>query len=747
LLTITEQKQELFWLRAQLGDSGAMALPMLSSLQKRILSKGCITLPHAVLSKTPPQKLPEKVAEKIPYQPLEMPAHPLDVSGEFSPFGIELAKDSIFFISSELFQNPGAEIEIDIRLRTPLDKSQCEVFEVHWEYLPAGAEWRLLGSSGVQGMLQAKSDFSDGTQAFTQSGKVKFICPDDLMPTEIAGQTGWFIRARLEKAIFKRDSKVEIKVRSVLLGYKGKPQNWPFCISENYSEIKRHSLEVPFEPFFINRPQRPAFYLSLNKRPFAKRGPYRLFLDVVENPDGPQGANIIWEYSVSEREWATLEVKRDDTAGLARAGAIHFLAKDDWFETTHFAQHKGFWLRARWEVSAVLKPPRLRRVLLNGVPVEQTTQLEKILGSSDGSPDQSLSLNASILDRPEVWVRETDDSPEDLTTALKLGRDVKERSECSQRAGKGWWVKWKEVQNFHASRVRDIDHPVRHFTVDLETGTITFGDGKYGSIPPALERDILVVYRVTQGAKGNVGKRSITVLDVPLPNVQAVKNYHAAEGGADREEIERAKIRGPWELKHRQRAVTQADFVELAEKASQVVGKAQCFEREGTVHVVIVPKDPTPEPTPSRPLLDHVTAYLTERKIIGTTLRVESPKYKRIHVVMEVALKPSFSGNFNDVEEAIKKKLNDFVHPLFGLDDRSGWEIGRTLHESELYYLIEDLPDVDWVQNLQLYESEADDKSETLPEERPDRHPEKRIEIGPDFSFPSFGRIKVKRIW
>jgi hypothetical protein len=728
-----DDKTEVFWLRAHLGGSTAQVQPLLLKLQRRIKSNGCVTMPHLALAKTPPQKLPEKTAEKIPFRLVDLPAHPLDLNADASLFGAEVIKDSLFFLSSELFQHGGAEIDIEFKLRTPLNIELCEAFEIDWEYQSSGKGWKTFGKNGLGERIETMSGFHDGTKAFTQSGKVTFTCPEDLVQTDIGGQPGWFIRARVDQAAFKHGAKVEIRASSVLLGYKGKFQPWGHCISENYSEITNHSPVDPFEPFFISRPQSPAFYICLDRRPTPEGGPYQLFLEVIPQEGGIQGSNVLWEYSTTERHWAALDVRHDSTGGIANSGMVQFVANRGWSEATHFDQ-PGYWLRVRWELSQFLKSPRLKRVLLNGVEVEQTTTLEHILGSSDGSADQSFSLNSSVLDNPELWVRETDESPENIREVLKLGKYAVEDKDFRKDKDKGWWVKWTEVETFHTSMVRDFHHPVRHFTANLETGTFTFGDAEYGSIPPPLSNNIKVVYRVTQGARGNVGSEVITVIDTSLKNITGVRNYHPAQDGSDPESIEKAKMRGPWQLRHQGRAVTEEDFVRLAERASQQVGKAYCYERDNLICVVVVPKDEGLAPCPSRPLIDHVTAYLNARKLINTRLRVEPPKYKKISVQIDVALKPSFGGLFSDVADKIKAALNDFVHPLIGLEDNTGWERGRALHDSELYYLIESLPEVDWVDRLELRSSDT-------------QSPERRIELDPDFSFPTFDEIKVNRIF
>ncbi len=355
--------------------------------------------------------------------------------------------------------------------------------------------------------------------------------------------------------------------------------------------------------------------------------------------------------------------------------------------------------------------------MLNGVEVEQFVRDERVLGTSNGGKHQTFSLHTEILDYPEVWV---------TCAEAPAQKDVPVKT-----ANESQWERWTEVRNnFRRSEITDATTPVRHFTAELGTGTIRFGDGVRGSIPPNGQR-ISVVYRVTAGAAGNVGPNTITVLDDSIAGVQ-VTNIYAASGGADRESIDAARQRGPWDIKHRDRAVTAEDFVQLALRTSTVVGKAGCFVLDGVVHVVVVPRDSQDLPQPSRWLIEDVDKQLRDRKLINTLLRVEGPTYEAIDLEIDIVLEPSWRPRFAEARAEIEKRLRRFIHPIDGMLDKKGWEMGRTLHLSELYYCLEQVEHVDHVRSVRFRRSGSQSWSDT------------KISVG-ERSFPCFsGHLEIR---
>jgi hypothetical protein len=752
--TPTAEKPTIYWLRARLVGSTFEnpASVRLAGLQRQfsLEEENFAEVPGRAFCESPPLTL--KTEHKVEIPPVVLPLQPIDLARDFYPFGPRPASPSAFYLESRLFEKAGALVQIRFDLRQAF-RPAAEA-KLHWEYPTFGNNWQLLGTSSSAGVTAQAHQFKDTTNAFSGGGVVEFRCPGGLMQTQIAGQPGWFIRARLEAANTKETAESAVIVKSVALRYSDMPRPWAHVLSENYSDFAQHASDAPFNPFWIDPVRDPAFYLCFQGHPMPERGPYNLFLDVVPqridmpgipaapaeegSPPGvangadsaPQepdikipGAQMKWEYS-APGDWKRLNLRSDGTEGLIHEGIVAFDSPSDWQETKEF-QTLGHWLRVRWEVGEFLRPPRVRRVLLNGVGVEQRVPDERVLGSSDGTANQTFSLEAEILDGPTIQVRESD-----KTTDHELKKLQEETKTEVQRDPTGCWVTWTEFRNFFGSGAGD-----RHFKVDLRTGTFVFGDGIHGKMPPAGRDNVRAQYSTTMGNSGNVGVQTITVLDQAPPGVQGVTNYHPADGGHDAETMDQVKVRGPWELKHRNRAVTAEDFERLARKASGQVALANCYEDRGEVYVVIVPKDFGEKPQPGRWLVRQVTKYLDERRLINTRLKVLGPIYELIDVEVDLVLDPLFVRQFEETSLKARKCLQDFVHPISGLNDGSGWPLGRTLHLSELYYLLEGekFEGVDHVDAMRIARAGTGKWEEN-------------IGIG-ERSYPSFASIEIRQVF
>jgi predicted phage baseplate assembly protein len=279
-----------------------------------------------------------------------------------------------------------------------------------------------------------------------------------------------------------------------------------------------------------------------------------------------------------------------------------------------------------------------------------------------------------------------------------------------------WWIRWRQVESFYESRPTD-----RHFILEPRDGVVTFGDGKRGMIPPPGRNNVKAnVYQQTAGARGNVGAQTITVLEGAIDGVGKVYNVEGAGGGADPETIEEAKLRGPYALKARDRAVTAEDFEYLAKDASIQVAKARCTVRAAAagreegyekVVVVIIPQSTDDKPRPDGQLIRRVQQHLDDHRLITARVRVIGPQYEDVRLYVDVRPHPHYVGRFPDLKLAIEQRLRAFLNPLpapgRGPDDE-GWPMGRTLHKSELYYIVEQVPGVDYVDKLLIWKWEPD---------------------------------------
>lgn len=171
--------------------------------------------------------------------------------------------------------------------------------------------------------------------------------------------------------------------------------------------------------------------------------------------------------------------------------------------------------------------------------------------------------------------------------------------------------------------------------------------------------------------------------------------------------------KGPKRLQHRNRAVASEDYEWLAKEASAAVARAKCIpnrnssgeEAPGCVLIVIVPNSSEDMPVASPELIRRVKAYLERHCPISvSTLTVTSPAYFEISVTADVFVA---SANLaSTVKFKAVTELQQFLHPIKGSYDGKGWAFGEMPGKSDILALLQNLPDIDYVENLFLTLSE-----------------------------------------
>lgn len=407
---------------------------------------------------------------------------------------------------------------------------------------------------------------------------------------------------------------------------------------------------------------------------------------------------------------------------------------------TRFITYQGRWLRCCYtplqrNQPAYTSSPRivgLSARSIGGTVIASQSELirNEILGESDGNPGQKFQL----LGFPVLKRRE------DEYILVTPPGAVPQR--------------WQEVNDFSESTSQDL-----HYTIDSRTGEVQFGplirepghlqeatmlrsmvrqgygegnapalrpgagasECQYGAVPSRGAEIRMVAYRKGGGAKGNVQRGTVSNMKSAVPYVARVVNHVAARNGADAESLEQAAIRVPAILRTRDRAVTMEDFEVLARQAGGgAVARSRCLpadEDVGVVKLLLVPQanteaiergigiDPdllslTPE------LTEQVRAFLDERRLIGTRIKLQDPEYVGVAVQTEVGLEPEYNHprSQQEILFSLRVALYRFLNPLTGGPEGKGWPFGRAVYASDVVNLFQQVPGVRFLGIVQLFE-------------------------------------------
>lgn len=373
-------------------------------------------------------------------------------------------------------------------------------------------------------------------------------------------------------------------------------------------------------------------------------------------------ADMAWEYLPGPgREWEALAVFGDETRALEVGGYLALQGPREIEPALLWAVDKPhYWLRLRVrEPDYGRRVPRVAFFRFNAVRARhQVTVREERLGTSDGSPGQSMRLRWAPL----------------VPGSLEL--EVEDEG--------GTPRPWSSVPLFRDPGpdvpATEAGPDARVYLVDPESGTLAFGDGRRAAIPPAGSAAVARSYRYGGGSAGNVEAEQVTSLQSSLPGIRGVTNPHPAVGGLNAQTAEEAAQGAPQWLRRRERAVTADDFEAAAKEIGGVVRAVALpgahpdypeLRVPGAVTVLVVQDSRETPPAASEALLRRVCSALQEQRTLTTEVYVRSPQFVRVDVSAELRVDPQRS--MGEAQEAARKRLEA------SLDYRQ-WRFGQDLH-------------------------------------------------------------------
>ncbi len=432
-------------------------------------------------------------------------------------------------------------------------------------------------------------------------------------------------------------------------------------------------------------------------------------------PDSPP---IVWEASAGDA-WLRCDLIEDSTGGFNLPGSVEIRVPAG-HSVTGVGGLDHAWIRARLANRTGVLPyqasPRLRDAsgATIGVVVECVNALRaepEVLGESTGVAGQEFRLDhGPVIPSDEAFVV-TVHRP-DLRrnpTGPDAGRpDGDEGDDPGER--------WDLRPDFSDS---SADDP--HVTLDPTDGIVRLGpmvrlqDGavrQYGKIPPKGSVLSVPGYWYGGGAEGNVAMNAISVLRTSVPSIATVRNRKPARGGVSGESVAEAKVRGPIQVRTRNRAVTAEDFEHLVREAAPEIRRVRCVaDTEGddptAVRVLIVPGGAGADGVveladlePSAETCDRIQSHLDDRRLVGTRIRVEPPQYVGIQIRATIQVEPD--ADARRVEAAGAAALNRHFDPLIGGPRGAGWPFGRAVRAAEAYGVLQAVPGLDVVTDLEL---------------------------------------------
>jgi hypothetical protein len=587
---------------------------------------------------------------------------------------------------------------------------------------------------------------ADGTFQLAKSGDIQFVVPDDLSQTEIGGQNDYYVSASLiggtygsanyvvtattvgstttqtitvdnsnlhPPEIFSIEASFElgeaVASELVLVENNGAVLNQTQAAAEAQASFELFEGLLALDPKLEPR----SIFLGFGKR--FDVNPLTLYIDSDEQ-DGEDALQAAVLTQKGQQAWSAVSVE-DETAAFRRSGFVRISTPVPPVRASLFGRDL-YWLRLAPKSAADWKP-RLKGLYVNAVAAGQAkTVTQEILGSSAGEPNQAYSLSETpvILREAAGVVREGVAAPLDVELRVRessLSEEERDVLNATLSRGDikgvenppdipGDWVLWQRVDSFVG---RDGD--ARIFSLDPATGTVTFGDGRQGKIPPA-GRDAIRAFRYQQGGgkQGNVAAYAIKSLKTALESVDAVTNPVEATGGIDAPGVEQLIATAPTRLRNANRALSGADMEALAVSSSPDVVRARYImprDAKDKMHLAVAVRTGQPCPRPSIARRKALAKYIIEHAagmLESDDLDVIPPEYAPVTVTVD--LLASSADVMSEVERAAREKLAAFLDPIDGGPDGKGWPFGRRIWPSDIYRIVSAIPGVDRITDVTI---------------------------------------------
>ncbi|UVE52065.1 putative baseplate assembly protein (plasmid) [Haloferax larsenii] len=580
----------------------------------------------------------------------------------------------------------------------------------------------------------------DETDTFDHAGTVTFHVPDDIDPTTVSGHENVWIRARLVSGNYGQPS-ISIPDNDAFDGFQSEPDPPVFGDISIHYEHRGQSFDTVFRhnnasysddltehieaytPFQDLPDDGQTVYLGFDDS--LHDGPLTLFVP-IDDTTYPQSFDpgMEWEYCTSPTEfsWTELDV-RDRTGGFTERGIVTLTFPE---ETTAFDLfgRTRHWIRIRTTQDEFERPDATRQAngsataqrvadrssrtttppLLEGLypntrwAYNKRTIEDEILGSSDGSHDQSFRCAHAPMIGIELWVDESATlSAGEQRTLLEERPDDVERVFDDRGDLAEFWVRWTRVEDFLDSGPTD-----RHYVANKTTGSITFGDGEKGAIPPNGQDNVRATYTTGGGSDGNIDAGTVSDLKSSISLVDDVSNPESGDGGADVESMDALVSRSANRVKHRGRAVTPSDYEQVALSEFRELSTVKCETTsngdETRVVVIIVPETERDKPVPSMALKHEVRDVLTDcapATVVesdDTDIVVRGPGYAEISVQATVHAPNVKSVSL--LKQTIRRELDEYLHPLTGRDG-GGWSFGELPDSDTLVQRLDRLDEVE----------------------------------------------------
>lgn len=342
----------------------------------------------------------------------------------------------------------------------------------------------------------------------------------------------------------------------------------------------------------------------------------------------------------------------------------------------------------------------------------------------------------SLRGGPVTQAAPLDFTDEALSATAAMRWDARRLLPVVSLAEEGVPQRWRPRRDLLSS-----DAGKREFVAETENdGTIflRFGDDRFGSRPAQGAR-LTATYRVGNGQSGNVGADSLVHLatndpailsELPDPPIISVRNPLPARGGVEPEPLERVRQDAPEAFRIQERAVTPADYAELARArcGSDVQRAAATMRWTGSWHTVFVTADRLGGSRVDEIFEKALRRCLERYRMAGHDLEIDVPSLVSLEIEITACVKRGYLTS--DVGRALRERFSNRLLPNGerGLFHPDNFSFGEPVYLSALYAAAQSVEGVDSV-DITVFQRQGSPSSS-----------------GIDAGRLEFGRLEIARL-
>jgi hypothetical protein len=225
------------------------------------------------------------------------------------------------------------------------------------------------------------------------------------------------------------------------------------------------------------------------------------------------------------------------------------------------------------------------------------------------------------------------------------------------------------------------------FVVEVETdgtATLRFGDDING-MRPKSGTAFTALYRIGNGAPGNVGADTLTNMTPSGAPFLSCRNPLPATGGTDPETNDQIRRRAPQAFLTQERAVTMADYNAMTELNSQVDRASTSLRWTGSWYTVFIAVEPNGGGNLAPSVAKSLKRGLERYRLAGQDLVLDSPQYVSLEIVLTVCVDPYYFNG--EVKKALLQVLSNRILPSGqkGVFYPDNFTFGQTVYLSPVY--------------------------------------------------------------